>query len=148
MNPEYESVEYFIMYSSERASLNVELYTNIELNKDISDFVTMQTNQLGFHSANVTLEVCEKNSISGTKARYLTFKTYSCFVYKEPIVEKMLLIMDTLLIAKLIFEPYFKEAAEFKIDRDTREIHRKIDHYQVILNKMLDSLINRAKERP
>jgi hypothetical protein len=68
----------------------------------------MQTNQFGFNSANVTLVVCEKSNTGGSKSRYLTFKAYSCFIYRESIIDKILLVMDTLLLAKLVFEPYFK----------------------------------------
>lgn len=78
--------------------------TNLQLTVENSDLLMFQLNNLSFDSSNVSLELHER-TVGAVKQRVLAFKATSCFMKKEPPIDKILLMIDATMIAAKFVEP-------------------------------------------
>jgi hypothetical protein len=70
------------MFSSERESLEVQLYSDLQVTAERSDFLSVQVAQFSFREGNVNMEISDRVSSGNLKARFLTYRAHSCFINK------------------------------------------------------------------
>jgi hypothetical protein len=77
--------------------------SSIACSSESTDFIMFQSNVITFESANISLEFVEdKGDKNGQNKKSLAFRGASCFNSKEPILEKILILMDlTMITAKI-----------------------------------------------
>lgn len=139
-----EQYEFFVMYSSERESLEVQLYSDVRLNAERSDFLSVQVVQFSFREGSVNLEISDKMNSGNQKARFLTYRAHSCFINKEPLLPKLLLMLDTLMVVRVLTEKYF-QTTSIQLEMDS--IHSRVEHYLTIVNGMHDKLMEKLPKR-
>lgn len=102
-------MEFIIEYSSDRNSICVRLIPNqINIHIENNDFLMYQSNILTFETVNVNIELVETTveiNLQKKTIKRLAFKGTSCLNSKEPPLEKILLLMDAIMIASKICEP-------------------------------------------
>lgn len=108
-----------------------------------------QSNVLTFESANISLEFVDDKSTDKNQAngkRNLAFRGSSCFNNKEPILEKILTLMDLTMIAAKIYEPeLINMRKSFMIDRDPQRllnVYKKVNHYTKVFLKCSKKVYN------
>lgn len=143
-------LEYHIEYSSERNSICVKLVMhNIVLNLDASDYILVQSNVMTFDSANVSAEVIEAKQLLDSKTqsskKMLVLRGASCFNSKEPLLEKILLLMDITMVAAKVYEPELCSPKVGYLAGDSERlglVSRKIEHYTSLLLKCTKKVYN------
>jgi hypothetical protein len=72
---------------------------------------------------------------NNVKTRYLAFNATSWFTRKEQPIEKMLLLMDVVMITARIISPEITKPLYASRDfMKSIELHKKVSHYIAILN--------------
>ncbi len=142
-------IEYNIEYLSERNVICIWLVpSHLVVSIESSDFLMFQANMLTFEKANVNIELGEIAPCEGQPAlkRVLTFKGTSCFNNKEPPLEKILSLMDVILISYLLYEPEFSGQRMMQVGHRDYErvelLQRKIHHYIKIFLKCSKRVYN------
>lgn len=92
------------------------------------------------------MEFVEDRADKGSMRKYLAFRGASCFNTKEPILEKILILMDLTTIAGKICEPELLPMRKsFMVDKDTYKlslINQKLNHYSKLFLKCAKKVYN------
>lgn len=112
--------------------------SSVVCSTESTDFILFQSNVLTFESANISLEFVEDKSTekSQQSKKSLAFRGASCFNNKEPILEKVLVLMDLTMIAAKICEPELLTMRKnFMVEKDPQKlsvIYSRMQHYTKI----------------
>ena len=108
--------------------------SSIACSTESTDFIMFQSNVITFESANISLEFIDDKGEKNVQAKKcLAFRGASCFNSKEPILEKIFILMDLTMITAKICEPELLSMRKnFMVDKDHQKlstIYQKLNHY-------------------